>query len=454
MKTILASGGILLALGGFAAARGAQPPAATPQPSTAARPGQPPATSAAEPPHEPLDWRSLEAPVLTHQVQLTQQSQFVKAGEAYFSPDQRWIIFQGVPVPAAGAEPDAFYSMYIAKLSRDESGRITGLENPICISPPGSANTCGWFNPVEPGRVIFGSTLTKPSEHQKSGFQVGTRKYVWMFPEEMEVCTRTVLEMLPETQRSSMGLSRDAAESTGKAAGVKPVALPPDLERPVPLFSRPDYDAECSYSADGRFVLYAHVREGQKTEGRADADIWVYDTKTRQQHAIVTADGYDGGPFFSPDGKRICYRSDRKLNDLLQLFVADLKLDTDGVPIGITAEHQITDNSNVNWAPFWHPSGKFLVYGTSEISHANYEVFAIQIDDARLAADSPTNRAADTLKHKRITSADGADVLPVFSPDGKLMMWTAQRGPMVEGESKPSSQIWVADFNASALKFD
>ena len=36
---------------------------------------------------------------------------------------------------------------------------------------------------------------------------------------------------------------------------------------------------------------------------------------------ITDAPGYDGGPFFSPDGKRIIYRSDRKENDLLQIFV-------------------------------------------------------------------------------------------------------------------------------------
>jgi hypothetical protein len=385
-------------------------------------------------PEPPLDWKTLEAPILTRHVQLTSRDQFVKAGEAYFSPDARWIIFQAVPVPEAGKEPDPFYSMYVAKLTRDGSGHLTGTEKPILISPPGSANTCGWFNPKEPGRVLFGSTLVKPAEDQKAGFQVGTRKYVWLFPQEMEVCTRVVPEVFIDEN-----------------AGASP-HFPAHDVMVTPLFSRPDYDAECSYSADGRFVLYAHVREDKKTEGRADADIWIYDTKTQQQHAIVTADGYDGGPFFSPDGKRICYRSDRKLNDLLQLFVADLKFDKDGVPVGIEREYQITDNSQVNWAPFWHPSGKFLVYGTSEISHANYEVFAIEIDDAKLKADSKA-RAADTLRRKRITSANGADILPVFSPDGKVMMWTAQRGPMIDGESKPSSQIWAAEFNAAALSF-
>jgi hypothetical protein len=405
---------------------------------------------AAAPAGPPLDWRTLEAPLLTRHVQLTGRERFVKAGEAYFSPDARWVIFQAVPVPEAGKEPDPFYSMYVARLTRDGAGHVTGTEEPVLISRPGSANTCGWFHPREPWRILFGSTLTKPSEQQKAGFQVGTRKYVWLFPEEMEVCTRSVPEIYAETLRErSSGQERAYGQELLKDFTSRTA----DAQSAKPLFSRPDYDAECSYSADGRFVLYAHVREGLKTQGRADADIWIYDTKTQNQHPIVTADGYDGGPFFSPDGKRICYRSDRKLNDLLQLFVADLKFDESGVPVGIEREYQITDNSSVNWAPFWHPSGKFLVYGTSEVSHANYEVFAIEIDAAKLKADGPAAPASQTLRHTRVTSADGADILPVFSPDGRLMMWTAQRGPMAGGETKPSSQLWVAEFDGGKLKF-
>ena len=44
-------------------------------------------------------------------VQLT--SGFEKAGEAYFSPDMNWIIFQGTPK----GQPQ--YQMFIAKLKRE-----------------------------------------------------------------------------------------------------------------------------------------------------------------------------------------------------------------------------------------------------------------------------------------------------------------------------------------------
>lgn len=389
------------------------------------------APHAAAPQQPALDWKTLEAPILSHHVQLTSREQFLKAGEAYFSPDGSWIIFQAVPSPKPGTDADKHYTMYVAKVKK-EGGRISGIEKPIVVSPPESWNSCGWFNPVAPHKIIFGSTLVAPSTDQQSGFRVGQRTYTWLFPEETEVVERSVLEIY-----------------TDRNPNAPPALWAPDATTAKTVFSRKDYDAECSYSKDGRFILYAHVREVRKPGERADADLWVFDTQNGKQHAIVTADGYDGGPFFSPDGKRICYRSDRKLNDLLQIFVADLKFEH-GVPVGIEAEYQLTDNEAVNWAPYWDSTGSFLVYGTSEVSHGNYEVFAVDARAPRLRAGA---KPAD-LKRIRITQASGADVLPVFSPDGRTMMWTAQRGPMVSGEQKPSSQLWVADFNASGVKLE
>ena len=44
----------------------------------------------------------------------------------------------------------------------------------------------------------------------------------------------------------------------------------------------------------------------------------MYDTKLKTDTVLVNSKGYDGGPFFSPDGQWICYRSDRKGDDLLK----------------------------------------------------------------------------------------------------------------------------------------
>ena len=376
-----------------------------------------------------LDWKNLEAPVLSHHVQLTSRDQFLKAGEAYFSPEGKWIVFQAVPTPASGKAPDPHYSMYVAKLTRDKGGRIAGLESPILISPPGSWNSCGWFHPQTPYKVLFGSTMEPPSTEQHGEFRVGQRTYTWLFPKETDIVIRSVPAIF-------MDLHPDAP----------PVLWGDDAKAPVRVIDRPDYDAESSYTKDGRFILYAHVREDRQVGHKADADIWVRDTQTGKDYPLITEDGYDGGPFFSPDEKWICYRSDRKGDDLLQLFVAELKFEN-GVPVGITKEYQVTDNGAVNWAPYWDPTGTYLVYGTSEVGHMNYEVFAVEAPAERLRAGATPS----DLKRVRITHANGADVLPVFSPDGRHLMWTAQRGPLGTGDQRPTSQLWIAEFNAAGL---
>jgi Tol biopolymer transport system component len=191
------------------------------------------------------------------------------------------------------------------------------------------------------------------------------------------------------------------------------------------------YVAECSISPDGEYLLYCSLASGQ-------GDIFLKNLSSGKIIPLVTAPGYDGGPFFSPDGERICYRSDRHGNNLLQLFVADLERGEDGEFIGIGREYQLTDNAHVNWCPFWHPNGEHIVYATSEMGHRNYEVYivdAMEDDDVM-----PTHVRYGTAK-RRVTEADGADVLPVFDPTGTMMMWTGQRDP------KGTSQLWIAPFS-------
>lgn len=376
-------------------------------------------------PQPPIDWAKEEAGVLRHYVQLTKREQFVKAGEAYFNPDATWIIFQAVPVPAAGKEPASAYLMYIAKIERDAAGRVTGISNITQLSADGSANTCGWFDPVEPMRVIYGSTIVAPAPTNKAGYQGPSGKYLWSFPHEMEIVSQVPLPLWREVM-TKRGEKIDEA-------------MCGNTFLPNPVFTLDGYDAECSVSRDGKYIIYTHVEEIAGADGqpaKPDADLWVYKFSSDEHRRIVKAPGYDGGPFISPDGKRICYRSDRKGNNELQLFVSDLVFDSDGVPTGISAEHQLTD-ANVNWAPYWDPSGTFMIYATSMYGHQNYEVIAIEAD---------TTKPMSALRTRRITNASGADVLPVFSNDGTLMMWTTQRGPKIEGEERPSSQIWLAEW--------
>ncbi len=391
-----------------------------------------------------------EARFLTSPVQLTFAEDFVKAGESYFSEDDRGaIVFQGVPAPAEGQEPSPHYGMYLGMLET-ERGELSTMERvefvpslsqTALISPEGSANTCGWFVPFSKWNdrrvgVIFGSTLVPPSADNVPGYQRSTGRYSWSFPSEMEIVRADLdWEISINAQVGREG-GEIAVEQVGLSQEVSVHSL-------APLFEKPGYTAECSYSPDARHILYANVDEAKSNAaGRPDADLWIFDTQTQSHTLIVEADGYDGGPFFSPDGTWICYRSDRRGDNLLQLFVAELDYDDTGAITGIKREVQLTDNQHVNWAPFFHPSGDFLVYATSEVSHRNYEVFAITFDSEDPKPTTPV----------RITYADGFDGLPVFNPDGTKMMWTAQRGDDTQWGGRPSSQLWIADFDADAVR--
>jgi hypothetical protein len=364
-----------------------------------------------------------EARFIVDPVQITDEKMFSRAGESYFSHDGKWIIFQGSPRDRFGSGPGgghANYGMYVAKLVFDDAGAVTGMGEPIEVSPPGSANTCGWFFPGEPWRILFGSTLVEPTGEETAGYQRGSSRYRWAFPVEMEVVTRVVQEIYDD-YRTEPKLTTELD------------FLPEEYEARV-MFAKPGgYTAECALTPDGRHIVYCAV-DPETGVG----DIWIRDLQTDTEVLAVTADGYDGGPFFSPCGTRICYRSDRVGNNQLQLFVADLAFNENGSVTGIEREYQLTDNEHVNWAPYWHPSGKMLVYASSEVSHMNYEVFAIETPE-RGAED----RGPGSYETRRITFADGFDGLPVFSNDGVHFMWTAQRGELHEGEDRPSSQIWI-----------
>lgn len=329
-------------------------------------------------------------------LQLTNPERFLKAGENYFSPNGRKIVFQAIERPAEGAVADDFYSMFVADLEFDAKQQPTGIANITRVSPKGSANTCGWFHPTKPNTLLFASTLTPPLAEEAPGYQRGTSRYRWSFPREMRI------------------VEVDLAEADGTAA---PLHI---LEGNAQA-----YVAEGSISPDGRFLLFCSLETGE-------GDIFVRDLKTGVRTPLVMAKGYDGGPFFSPNGKQIVYRSDRNGDSLLQVYIADLVFTSDGALNGATNERQLTANEHVNWCPFFRPDGQSIVYASSEIGHSNYEVFEILL---------PTAPGGIAMR-RRVTDAGGADVLPAFSPDGKWLLWTGQRN---EGKS---SQLYLAPYLA------
>jgi TolB protein len=80
----------------------------------------------------------------------------------------------------------------------------------------------------------------------------------------------------------------------------------------------------------------------------------------------------------------------------------------------------------VNWGPYFHPDSRHILYATSRHGHQNYEIYLMDVE---------------TGKEERITYHDGFDGLPVFSPDGKRLMWTSSGRT-----ADKKSQLFIADF--------
>jgi TolB protein len=331
-------------------------------------------------------------------VQLT--TDFDKAGEAYFSHDMNWIIFQAVP------HGEKHLQMFVAPFQHGvgNGGDILNIAQPVRISLPGVRSNDGCFSP-DGNSLIFasmaGRRALQPLTDTHSWSQSAGRDFHWSTPAGMEI------------YRADGWPAAVAALGPGTALNLAQ----------HPLTDNEFYNAECSYSPDGRWICFTSNRTG-------DLDVYVMHSDGTHVVQITKTPGYDGDAFFSPDGEKLVYRSDRKLDGLLQIFVGTLAFDSSGEITGLATEQQLTHDRSVNWQPFWHPDGQHIVYATSlpdlnNAGPANYELFLMRADGS----------------HKtRLTFAPDFDGQPVFSQDGNYLMWTSKR------TANHSPQIFIARF--------
>ena len=370
-----------------------------------------------QPPGRPApadDWQAAEHKHLTNVRQVT--TGFVRAGEGYFSPDGKRIIYQAEEKGTG----NPFYQIFVQDLATGSFRRI---------SPGVGRTTCAYFHPTK-DRVMFASGHTDPEAKKHQAEEVARRadeaakgvrrRYSWDFDPFMKI-----YEADPD--------------------GSHLVCLTLDAKA---------YTAEGSYSADGKRIVYASGNAG-------DVQIYVADADGKNAKAITTAKNcYNGGPFLSPDGTKVVFRSDRKEKDRLQLYVVN----ADG-----TGEKALTnDDKWVYWAPYWYADNKHVIYTAAdhgdESKRPNYDLYWMRVlPDENPAKTSenkengPRGRALNPGKNAlpggtsvpdsvpagkpvRLTFNPGQDVLPVFSPDGKKVMWTSSRG------GGGGTQLWIADF--------
>jgi Tol biopolymer transport system component len=337
---------------------------------------------------DPKAAAALESTFLNKSRQLTFEGR--RAGEGYFSADGRQLIFQSERDPT-----NPFFQIF--RLNR-ETGETTR------VSPGHGKTTCAWIHP-DGQRVLFASTHDDPQAIEKQKDELALResgqerRYSWDYDDNYDI------------------YEFDPADGSYRN-----------------LTSERGYDAEGSYSPDGKLIAFASNRFGYADLSEQDQEKFDMDPSWASEICIMNADGsglrrltntpgYDGGPFFSPDGQQICWRRFAENGATAEVMTMNL----DG-----SDQQQLTSLGAMSWAPYFHPSGKYLIFATNKHGFANFELYLVD--------------AAGEHEPVRVTHTAGFDGLPAFTPDGRQLAWTTNR------TADKKSQIFIADWNHSAAR--
>jgi Tol biopolymer transport system component len=149
--------------------------------------------------------------------------------------------------------------------------------------------------------------------------------------------------------------------------------------------------------------------------------------------------GYDGGAFYSPDGRQIVYRAMHPqapdaIEDYKRLLANHLVrpsrlelwvMDADG-----RNKRQLTSLGVASFAPYFHPSGKKVIFASNhpDVRSREFDLWMINLDGTGL---------------EQITYSAGFDGFPMFSPDGKQLVFCSNRNNSKPGETNVFLADWV-----------
>ena len=254
--------------------------------------------------------------------------------------------------------------------------------------------TCGYFSPD--GRYVYFSSTHRTARGKQPPVD-HSLGYVWMVNPAFDMYRRDLVSGELET-----------------------------------VMSLPGYLAETTIAPGGEYMTFTSDYEGDLEIYRSRLDGFGV---RRLTHEF----GYDGGPFVSWDGSLIVYRraplemSAEDRADYSQLLARHIVrpglmevwiMNSDG-----SGKRQVTRLGGANFAPFLHPDGSLIVFGSNheDSRGREFELYTILVDGTGL---------------ERVTFADEFDGFPMFSRDGKRIVWASNRHGSVSGETN----IFVADW--------
>jgi TolB protein len=297
--------------------------------------------------------------------------------EAYFSFDGKKLIFQSTRPPF---KADQIFTM-----------NIDGSEVRLVSTGKGRC-TCGFWSP-DGKKILYSSTDWMGDEPPPPPDR--SQGYVWgLFPYRLYIA-------------NADGSQREAITDDDA------------------------YNAEGSFHPKGDRILFTTTRYG-------NIDLCEYNLRTRQFTRLTDEIGYNGGAFYSWDGKYIVYRAYHpktreeieEFQRLLKLrLVRPSKLELWVMTADGKRKWQVSRLGGANFAPFMRPGNRQIIFSSNhhDPRGREFDLFLINLDGTGL---------------QRVTYTPEFDGFPMFSRDGKKLVWASNRNAKVPGETN----IFIADF--------
>ncbi len=285
--------------------------------------------------------------------------------EAYFSPDGKKLIYQST------TERGGCDQQYVMDLGTGETKLVSSGKG---------RTTCGYFAYPAGDRILYASTEAYQSECPPPPDR--SRGYIWGVYPTYDIWV-------------------------AKADGS-------DRKR---ITETPGYDAEATWCHKGGKIIFTSVRDG-------DLDLYEMDENGGNVKRLTSTPGYDGGAFYNADCTEIVWRASRftdpaPLADYQSLlkdgFVRPSKMELYVAKADGTGAKQITSNGAANFAPFFTPDQKRIIYSSNVLDSRGreFDMFIVNKDG--------------TGEPERVTTAPAFDGFPIFSPDGKWLVWGSNR---------------------------
>ena len=293
--------------------------------------------------------------------------------EAYFSFDDKNLSTQ-ITNPKWGLSCDQIFNINIASAAKDSTYR------PPLISTGKGRTTCSFFLP-DGKHILYASTHLGADTCPPTPAPRADHKYLWPIYADFDIF---IANLNGNTTKQ--------------------------------LTNSPGYDAEATVSPDGKKIVFTSIRSG-------DLEIYTMNMDGSNVKQITHDLGYDGGAFFSPDSKKLVFRASRpktpeevkEYKDFLaQGLVAPTNMEIYTCNVDGSDMKQITHLGKANWAPFFTPDGKKIIFSSNHASKRGYDFQLYTIN-------------TDGTDVERITTGGNFNAFAMFSHDGKKLIWSSNR---------------------------